>query len=257
MARTTAKVTELKIDHQAILAKVTASGQYVSKIRAFAERRAGAMERVAEEHYQGAIKEIQDLLEDGISGAAAPMSRLFIETPANGRVAVGVNWAPLHPRWLSSKANRSRPGYTPTRGSVRSKHPKGRSYGANSFWLDEKKFLSAYRSRVSGQGTVSVDLRMREMKGGSFELRLELRLNKLPARYLDRAIRRSLIKGAGGTGSLGGLIEIPRSELTSSTNSRGLARGGWPEQMRPLMRPIAQRLGRAMQKQILKTLNRS
>lgn len=251
MAKGSSKVTEFKVDRNALLAKITRSTQYVSKLRQFAERRAAAMQATAEEHYQGAIAEIGELLEDGVGGAATPLSRLFVDSPANGRVAVAVQWSPLHSNWLKEKRNRSIATFR-----SKGRHPRGKSFGPNQFWLDERKFVSAYRNRILGKGAASVDLRMREMRGGDFELRFELRLDKLPARYLDRAIRRSLMRGAGGSGRNFGLIDIPESELTSASKPRGLARGGWPEQMRPLMRPIAQRLGRAMKQQILKTLNR-
>lgn len=254
MAKAEVEIQGMVEFRAALLAKVTKSTLYVSKLKQWADRKADKAAAVATLHYEGAIAEIGELLDDGVAGGAVARSSLNISTPSNGRVAVQVKWAALNAGWLAEKNSRSRGGKG-GRGK-RGGKGRGKSIGAGRFWLDEGKLSRAFRTGIRGKGTVSVVPVLREKRGGDFEITFEFRFEKLPARYLDRAIRRSLLRGATGLGGGLGLIDIPDSELTTAGKPRGLARGGWPEMMRPLMRPIAQRLGRAMQQQILKSLRR-
>lgn len=253
------KIENLKGLKDEILAKVTASTQYVSELKPFLNDRMFDVEIVAEDHYNRTLEVIEDMLRDGAGrGSVGHTALQTIE----GRVNIPRGWLPLSKSWLHDKKRRSKPGYTPNKNMRRGKaaagtpgRVRGRSYGADRFWLDEKKFYNAFKSSVLGRGKVDVEYTMKEMRDGTYAVEYRLVLGNLPAGYLNQAIRRSLILGTVGAGS-GGMVDLPKSMLTKSRNPRGLARGGWPEYHQPLMRPIAQRLGRAMKQQILKSLAR-
>lgn len=252
------KIENLKGLKDEILAKVTASSLYVKKLKPFLDDRMFDVEITAENHYNRTLEVIEDSLKDG--AARGSMGHSSIET-IEGRVTLKPGWRPLSKSWLKDKKRRSKPGYTPNKNMRRGKamgspgRVRGRSFGADRHWLDEKKFYNAFKSSVLGRGKVDVEYTMKEMRDGTYAVEYRLVLGNLPAGYLNQAIRRSLILGAEGAGS-GGLVDLPKSMLTKSRNPRGLARGGWPEYHQPLMRPIAQRLGRAMKQQILKSLAR-
>lgn len=236
-----------------IRAKVTGSTVYVSKLRKLAEKKAKVMEEVIVRNYNLAIAEIDEVVADGHTGAQSHVSRLNTSVGS-----VPVNWQPLSHRWLLDKRlrsgkgkrtiNRNRAAYgSGTTGR------RGRSYGPDMFWLDQKKFSTAFKAYLN-KGDAQVEVRMKELKDGTFQVTFNARLSKLPARYLDRAIRRSLMQGAEGVGHHG-LRDFDASELVTASVPRGIARGMWPEAIRPTMRPIAQRIGRAMKEQIIRSLN--
>lgn len=243
-----------------IKAKVMASTQVMSALRKLAEKKRQAIELDATMHYQSAINAIDDILTDGHAGAAAPVSRIYADSPTGVSLPVAVKWNSLSSKWLKNKAFRSKPGYAPKRmrNGTRAERPRGRSFGAHAFWLDERKLSHAFKQQVVGRGKANATYRMKEIKGGDFELVFDVRFDKLPARYLDRAIRRALIKGAGELGNASVLgSDFSTSDLTQTSHPRGLARGGWAEALRPTMAPISRRLGRAMKEQILRSIARS
>ncbi len=237
-----------------IRAKVTGSTVYVSKLRKLAEKKAKVMEEVIVRNYNLAISEIDEIVADGHTGGQSHISRLNTSVGT-----VPVSWKPLTHRWLldkrlrsgtgKRKINRNRAAYgSGTTGR------RGRSYGPDMFWLDQRKFSTAFKAYLN-KGDAKVEVKLKELKDGTFEVKFNARLSKLPASYLDRAIRRSLMQGAEGAGSLGGLLDFNASELVTASVPRGIARGMWPEAIRPTMRPIAQRIGRAMKEQIIRSLN--
>lgn len=260
----TVEIRDFKAVGVAIKASVVSSEQYMSVIRKHAEKKRQELELEASSHFKATLLAIDDLLLEGHSGARAPVSKLQVDSPTGVDLTVPVKWGPLSKRWLQNKKFRSKPGYTPNparrRGSTG--FSKGRSFGANSFWLDERKLSHAFSRMIAGRGkadvTVTVSDKSRNKKIGGVELKFNVRLNKLPAAYLDRAIRRAMIQGAGELGDATGLgVHFLDSELTTSSNPTGLARGGWAEALRPTMAPISRRLGRAMKAQILRSLARS
>lgn len=230
-------VGPVEVDKDKLLAKITRTTVWVSKLRELADRRAAEAERVANEYYDGAIAAIEDQLVEGVTGARAYRRSLTVKGP-DGVVGVRVRWKPLASSWIKRKQAQG-------------------SAGASSFWLYKGRMHRAFRSGVKGKGKAQVTVRMKELRNGDFELVFVTRFNPLPARYLDRAIRRSLLRGAQGDGGNDELLFLPDSELTSAFKPRGLARGSWPEVKRPLMRPVAQRLGRAMKDRILKSIQGS
>lgn len=261
MARKTAvaKITNLEQVKDRVLAKVTASTLYVRKLDEELHKRAELADAVAGEHYENVLRQIHDeVLLEGVSPATSGRTQLTVKSP-EGPAGVQLNWSPLSKRWLANKRYRAGAGYKfnpnrATRGTIGA--VRGRSYGPNAFWLDERKLARAFKSSVMGKGKARVYYTRTELTNGDYAVEFVVTFNRLPARYLDVAIRRSLLRGATGMGSLGGLVDLPISLLPTGDRARGIYRGGWPEYHRPMMRPIAQRLGRAMKVQILKSLNR-
>lgn len=251
---TTATIDQnsLRLARSKIVLAVTRTREYADRIDAEAAEISGRLQNVTEAYYERAIDAIADIAEGGIFPAEAPMGTRPFETPEGKPVSVKFKGKPLSKDWLENKQSRvgQRRKFKDGR-----KPKRGKSYGPHSFWLDERK-LGPALGKNRGNGIVIVTSKITGGKRSDFKITFRIALKGLPSRYLDLAIRRSLVQGAGGPDRASAILEFSDSHATKSANPTGVGRGFWPEVLRPTMRPIAQRLGRALKKQLIKIINR-
>lgn len=241
MPRSTAT---LSIDKGALLLAVTNSKAYNAALLKDAAERAEIMRRTAAAFYQATLDDTNGVFQSGVPGAEAARKQLRVALPNGNRVVVPVAWKPLTEKWRKSKRHRAGKNY-------KGKH---RSEGAGLFWLDEGVLRTAFDGWIKGRGQVSAAKpRIRRLQGGQNQITYALEFKKLPVGFLDVALRRALLRGAIAGRSESALEDLP---IPASVPRRGVWRAAWPEAYRPTMRPLAMRLGRAMQEQILKSLRR-
>jgi hypothetical protein len=256
-ANTTAKIDEVSLNKAKtkILLAVTRTKEYADRIDDEAETISKALQNVTEAYYERAIDAIADMAEGGMSGASSPMGGRSFETPEGRSVNVQFKNDSLSSSWLEEKQHRASGDWKPRKFKDGHRSSRGRSYGPDHFWLDTRKLGNAL-GRYRGRGGVTVKPRIQRRRGGIFEITFRIALKGLPSRYLDLAIRRSLIQGAGGPDRASAILELQASHAPQSNRPQGVGRGYWPEFHRPTMRPIAQRLGRALKTQLKKIINR-
>lgn len=255
----------LRIAQSKIVLAVTFSKEYKAIVGEEADRIGRNLKEVAEDYYSTALNNIANVVDGGLRPATAPLGTRRFEAPGEkGTETVEVELGkygkprrgkmlgnePLSKSWLREKKLRSMGNWKPRFGSSRKK-----SVGPNDFWRDTRK-LGAKFEPYRDMGKAIVLSRIVNRRGGISEITFRIALNKLPSRYLDLAIRRSLIQGAGGPDRATAILDFSASHAVTSSRPTGVRRGFWPEVWRPTMRPIAQRLGRALKKQLIKTINR-
>lgn len=256
-ANTTATIDPVSLNkaRTKILLAVTRSKEYADRIDAEAETISRALQNVTEAYYERTIDAIADMAEGGMSGATSPMGERSFETPEGKAVNVRFKGKPLSKSWLEEKTRRSSSTWQPRKYADGRRSSRGRSFGPDSFWLDTRKLGNAL-GRYRGKGGVTVTSRITGGRRSDFKITFRIALKGLPSRYLDLAIRRSLIQGAGGPDRASAILEFPASYAMKTSRPQGVGRGYVPERRRPTMRPIAQRLGRALKKQLIKIINR-
>lgn len=241
MPRSTAT---LSIDKGALLAAVTNSKAYNVALLKDAAVRSEIVRRTAAAFYQATLDDTNQVFQSGVPGAKAARKQLRVALPNGSRVVVPVAWHPLSKRWRDSKRYRAGKNYT----------GKQRSVGAGLFWLDEGVLRTVFDGWVQGRGQVSAAKpRIRRLQSDQNLITYALEFKELPVGFLDVALRRALLRGATAGRSTSALERLP---IPASLPRRGVWRAAWPEAYRPTMRPLAMRLGRAMQEQILKSLKR-
>ncbi len=214
-------------------------------LKEWQDRQLPIVEAEATRHYQNAVDQIGQILNDGIDGADSPRSSVTVARVTGGRERVAVGWRPLAPSTLLRKE-----GLAFQYGKGKAK----RSPGAGKFWLDRGQLRGAYARLAAKQVTVVARLvRVRTDNGLiKFDVALELsRLHRVV--YLNDAIRRSLIEGFEGAESVG-LSDMGGAPGVSPV--KGLLRGFWAEARRPLMRPVSRRLGKTMRNSVIKSFKR-
>lgn len=195
--------------------------------------------------YQAALDATQKLLNEGIPGNTQPRSQILVSNPylpGGRRMQVAVDWKALSKAWRENKHERAKGSY---RGKLR-------SVGPTVFWLDTGTLRTAFAAWAPGKARMSHSKPIiRQLGNGDFQVDHPLVFRKLTPAFLDRALRRALIEGAAA-GRRGVVLEP-----LGRTNKRdGVYRAFLNEGRRPLMRPLANRLGIAMQEQMTKLLRR-
>lgn len=239
-----ANTATLTIDKSRLLAAIVRSPDYKKRIQEYADERIAELEQVAGAYYQAALEGVNALLQTGVKNGSQPHHQIKVKLP-NGRITtVQVDWRALSAGWLAEKRDRSAAGYK----------AKNRSHGADLFWLDQGKLRAAFAGWMPGRAGVHVS-RPKLTASGTYQRRIEYRIsfNRLTPSFLDIVLRRALIAGASAGN---GVVPTVQLVAMSSRPQRGVWRAYQPEIWRPTMRPLAMRLGKAMQQQILKTLNR-
>jgi hypothetical protein len=256
-AKSSAKIDEnsLRLAQGKILLAVTRTKEYADRIDSEAAEISGRLEQTTSAYYERAIDLIADMAEAGMSGAHEAMGSRPIETPEGATIKVQLKGKKLSKSWLDDKESRAYGGGRRRKFKDGRKPKRGASFGAGRFWLDERK-LGPKLALNRGLGTVTVTSKITGGRRVDFKITFRIALKGLPSRYLDLAIRRSLVQGAGGPDRASAILEFSDSHATKSSRPTGVGRGFWPEVRRPTMRPIAQRLGRALKKQLLKIINR-
>ena len=219
--------------------------QHKGTLAAITERANGKqadLEVIGTNFYQAALADTQQVLNDGVQGASQPRSQLRVRLPGGRRVQVAVDWRPLSLDWRENKQKRAQGSYK----------GKLRSIGPRVFWLDTGTLRNAFAGWVPGKAGMSKSKPIiRLLSNGDFQVDHPLAFKKLSPAFLDQALRRALIAGAeaGRRGAM--------PEPLGRTNRRdGVYRAFLTEVRRPLMRPLAIRLGKAMQEQMTKLLRR-
>lgn len=216
--------------------------------KAITERARGKqadLEVVGTNFYQAALDATQQLLNEGLPNNAQPRSQFQVSNPylpGGRRMQIVVDWAALSKSWRESKHKRAQRGYAGL----------GRSIGPTVFWLDTGTLRTAFAAWAPGKARmVHSKPIIRQLSNGDFQVDHPLAFKKLTPAFLDRALRRALIEGAAA-GRRGVVLEP-----LGRTNKRdGVYRAFLNEGRRPLMRPLANRLGKAMQEQMTKLLRR-
>lgn len=234
----------LTIDKNALLSAVVRTKGYGDALLKHAAQQQAELQQIGSAYYQATLDGANQLFQDGVPNAAQPRKTLLTQLPSGKQARVDVAWKALSKGWRTNKSRRSRRNYKGPNPSV----------GAGLFWLDTGKLRSEFGGWIPGRGQATAKKpHIRFHINGQHEITYVLGFKKLPVRFLDAALRRALIEGAvaGRRGSA--LEDLPR---IANTPRRGVYRAFWPEAYRPTMRPLAMRLGRAMQEQILKSLRR-
>ena len=243
MANNTTVSFELNKD--ALLAVVLKHKGTLKAVQTRAEGKQHFLEVIGTNFYQAAVDATQELLNEGIPGNAQPHSRLLVNNPyrpGGQRMQVAVNWKALSQSWRENKRERAHSGY---RGKLRSVGPK-------AFWLDTGTLRAAFAAWAPGKARMSKSKPIiRQLSNGDFRVDHPLAFKRLSPAFLDQALRRALIAGAAA-GRRGVVLE----PFTRSVKSGDLYRAVLNEGRRPLMRPLANRLGKAMQEQMIKLLRR-
>lgn len=203
------------------------------------------LEVIGTNFYQAAVDATQKLLNEGIPGNTQPRSQFLVSNPylpGGRRMQVAVDWKALSKPWRESKHKRAQRGYAGL----------GRSIGPTVFWLDTGTLHAAFAAWAPGKARMSKSKPIiRQLSNGDFQVDHPLVFKKLSPAFLDQALRRALIAGAAA-GRRGVVLEP-----LGRTNKRdGVYRAFLNEGRRPLMRPLANRLGKAMQEQMIKLLRR-
>lgn len=240
MANNTTVTMELDMD--ALRAVVLKHKGTLAAITAQALGKQADLEVVGTNFYQAALGATQDILNEGIQGAAQPRKQLRVRVPGGRKVQVSVAWRPLSPAWRLNKQERAQTSYG----------GKLRSLGPRVFWLDTGELRSAFAGWLPGKaGMHKAKPKIRQLSNGDFEITHPLDFRKLSPAFLDQALRRALIVGAAA-GRRGAMPE----PLSRTSKREGVYRAFLTEVRRPTMRPLAIRLGREMQDQFIKILRR-
>lgn len=219
--------------------------QHKGVLAAITERANGKqadLEVIGTNFFQAALADTQKVLNDGVQGANQPRTRLRVRLPGGRHVQVAVDWKPLSIDWRENKRERAMGNYK----------GKLRSIGPRVFWLDTGTLRNAFAGWVPGKaGMTKSKPRIRLLSNGDFQVDHPLAFKKLSPAFLDQALRRALIAGAEA-GRRGAVLE----PLGRTNRQDGVYRAFKTEVRRPLMRPLAIRLGKAMQEQMTKLLRR-
>lgn len=203
------------------------------------------LEVVGTNFFQAAIDATQEHFNAGIPGNDKSRSQLRVSNPnlpGGRRMQVAVDWKPLSLDWRDNKRERALGSYS----------GKLRSIGPRVFWLDTGTLSTAFAAWAPGKARMTKSKPIiRLLSNGDFQVDHPLAFKKLSPAFLDQALRRALIAGAAA-GRRGVVLEP-----LGRTNKRGgIYRAVSNEVRRPLMRPLAIRLGKAMQEQMTKLLRR-
>lgn len=148
--------------------------------------------------------------------------------------------------------------FPPDRAGKTSWRPLTESYrllkGHDLFWINQglvrQRFVSSVVAGYTRKKFTSYSTKMIRKSGQSqFDLTLSVELKKLPNPY-DALVRRPFLSGAKG----GELPQAPAFNGKSRRVRLGLNRILWPENQRPLLRPVAYRMGRLTLQNFRKTL---
>lgn len=239
MANTT---VSFEMDEDALRAVVLRHKGLLKAVTARALGKQADLEVVGTNFYQAALDATQQILNDGVQGAAQPRKALRVRLPGGRKVQVDVAWRPLSPAWRINKQERAKGAYS----------GKLRSIGPRVFWLDTGELRTAFAGWVPGKaGMAKSKPRIKQLSNGDFQIDHPLAFKKLSPAFLDQALRRALIAGAAA-GRRGAMPE----PLRRTSRRDGLYRAFLTEVRRPTMRPLAIRLGKAMQEQMIKILRR-
>lgn len=228
--RVSIKVGNLGED--AILKAALASPQLKSRVEAEVARNKLISQAV--DHYESyarqAVNEIDEYLSSGVAGGSSSLRRLFVSTP--GRPA----WVRLTPKW-----RRLSEGYIDEKGH-------------DLFWSLSGLVSSQFRQNVVSGYTrskfTSYSTRItRQRSRNGFQVTLAVELRRLPSPY-DELVRRPFLAGVQGKG----LPEAPAFVGAGRAARQSVSRVLLPENQRPLLRPIAYRMGRLALKNFRKTL---
>lgn len=243
MANNTSVSFELNKD--ALLAVIIKHGGTLKAITERAEDKQRGLEVIGTNFYQAAVDATQKFLNEGIPGNDQPRNRLLVSNPnlpGGKRMAVTVGWKALSLAWRDNKRERSRGNYG----------GKLRSIGPKVFWLDTGTLHAAFAEWAPGKArTIRSKPIIRMLSNGYFQVDHPIAFKKLSPAFLDQALRRALIAGAAA-GRRGVVLE----PLGRTSKRDGVYRAFLNEGRRPLMRPLANRLGKAMQEQMTKLLRR-
>jgi hypothetical protein len=234
-----------ELDEKALRAVILQHKGVLAAITERANGKQADLEVVGTNFYQAAVDATQDLLNQGIPGNDKARYQLRVSNPylpGGKRMQVGVDWKPLSLDWRENKRERALGSYS----------GKLRSLGPRVFWLDTGTLRSAFAQWAPGKARMNKSKPIvRLLSNGDFQVDHPLAFKKLSPAFLDQALRRALIAGAAA-GRRGAVLEP-----LGRTNKRGgIYRAVSNEVRRPLMRPLAIRLGKAMQEQMTKLLRR-
>lgn len=238
-----ASVVHLQINKQKLLGVLLRDKGMLAAVTARAVARQQELEGISEAFYQATLRATNGLFDSGVKGAEDGRQQIRVPLPNGGNAQVKVAWEPLTARWLKDKARRGNKKYA-------GPHP---SHGAGMFWLDTGQLRTAFAGWFPGKAKVTPSkprIRLASGRDG-FLISHPIAFKKLSPGFLDAALRRALIAGA-----VAGRRDAALEALRRSSKRGGLYRAIVPEGYRPTLRPLAMRLGRAMQEQILKTLRR-
>lgn len=234
-----------EFDEKALRAVVLKHKGTIAAVTQRALAKQADLEVIGTNFYQAAVGATQSLLKEGIPGNTQPRSQFRVSNPylpGGRRIQVAVDWKALSQAWRENKRERATSGY---RGKLR-------SVGPTVFWLDTGTLHAAFAAWAPGKARMNKSKPIiRSLGNGDFQVDHPLVFKKLSPAFLDQALRRALIAGAAA-GRRGVVLEP-----LGRTNKRdGVYRAFLNEGRRPLMRPLANRLGKAMQEQMTKLLRR-
>jgi hypothetical protein len=232
----------MEFDEDALRAVVMRHKGVLKAVTERALDRQHSLEVIGTNFYQAALADTQRILNDGVQGANQPRKQLRVRLPGGRNVQVAVDWKPLSMAWRENKRERALGAY----------NGKLRSIGPRVFWLDTGELRTAFAGWVPGKaGMTKSKPRIRHLGNGDFQIDHPLVFKKLSPAFLDQALRRALIAGAAA-GRRGATPE----PLRRTSQRGGIYRAFLTEVRRPTMRPLAIRLGKAMQEQMIKILRR-
>lgn len=238
------KVSSLEIDSEQVLAAVLRSDAYRKRVEKYARDSQAELQAIGQSFYESAVDGANELLQEGLPNASSARRRISVRMPGGRGAYASVAWMPLSPKWLAEKAHRASSKY----------HGKRRSHGAGRFWLDTGKLRTAFGSKIPVQAKAKATATPVRIGKGQWLVTFTLQLKEITPRFLDSALRRALLQGADPKQRAVGLVDMVA--MPRGKRLQGVYRAAWTEAYRPLMRPLAMRLGQAMQQQILKTLKR-
>jgi hypothetical protein len=201
-----------------------------------AQKAAKSVSEHVEQYARAAVNEIAAHLQ-GVSGGESPLSQLKVNTPGGAALVK-----------LPGPRGGGRSGWPQLSEVTMSR--KGHEF----FWFHEgrvqARYLAAMLNGYSRKKFTSYGTKLIRKPGRpEFDLSLSVELKKLPNPY-DALVRRPFLSGAQG----GELPEAPRFTGTTRRARQGVNRILWPENQRPLLRPIAYRMGRLTLQTFRKTL---
>lgn len=188
-----------------------------------------------ERHFKAAVSGIAQSLE-GVAGGSTSLQQMKVATEA-GTIVV---------KFPPDRAGR--PSWAPLAEGYRDH--KGHDF----FWsydrLVHSRFVSSMVAGYTRKKFTSYSVKMTRKPGQPlFDLTLSVELKKLPNPY-DELVRRPFVNGVRG----GSLPKAPAFKGTTRRARLGLNRILWPENQRPLLRPLAYRMGRLTLQTLRKTL---
>lgn len=220
-----------------VLNAVLSSKKFKDQVdRRVAQKAARAAADHVEKYARAAVTETAQYLQ-GVSGGSAPLGQLKVGSPGGTAVVKlpaprgrkGAGWPALSDFTIDRKRHDF---FWRDKGVVQSRYAAAMLAG-----YARKKFTS-YGTRLT-----------RKPGRPEFDLALSVELKKLPNPY-DALVRRPFLSGAQG----GELPDAPRFTGTTKRSRLGVNRILWPENQRPLLRPIAYRMGRLTLQTFRKTL---